>query len=850
MGIRNTFIPSRAVSNSFSTLNRFDFVSDSNHSVALIARASAETASPASTSANAIGNLFGNAKSTGVGVTLLRTAISTRVAQETSVAIADATDQVAPAEALPMLQLRVKGSLYGASSIQNLLAGSRFSTAAALRSLSANAKHTLWWTSADGHHKADAGLSLRIVQSAQDQRVNGLGIVSFDSIGALVAGTPANYSRVVGPARAFANVGTLAAFAGDQWVLRPHLSVQGGVRADVNRFSIPGARANMAGAVVQLGLDGVTHGASIDASPRLGFTWDLPTSSTITPEFTVRGGVGRFVNYTRGEAFLPASTAFIGPGSIRRLDCSGANIPSLTWIGEPGASAPATCVDGTLPTPVNAAGTVVAADWKPPASWRGNIGGSVQIQEPWTLSADFTRSSNTRISSTFPANLAPSPRFTLVSEANRPAYVDAMTFANVSAFDRLNPARVTYDIGSVDYMLSDMRAKASQLVLTVAYHPIGAISVQVDYARTRAREFTRGLEGGTDGDPRRAEWSPASSPEHVVTISTYNRFGTRSSLSLQARLQSGIRYTPLVSGDINGDGRFDDRAYVAGPTDANTKLATAIQELSRSVPAGARDCLRRAFGTIAGKNSCVGPWATSLDANFFVGLGSFGTHYRPTLQVEVLNVVSGLDAALHGVNGMHGWGGYGAPDNVLLTRTGYNASTQRVAYAVNPAFGSVRATALGGTPFALRVSINIGLSRDRVAQQLTIDRLRREHPSAAELTDRYVAQYPNAGFDILDVADSIGISKIQRDSLTAVGRQLDATLRTIWRPVAERISKGLSTEMSTRLVKAARTPSAINYYAFAKIARSTLDASQFARLPERAKFDLAPHALRTMGLEP
>jgi hypothetical protein len=38
-----------------------------------------------------------------------------------------------------------------------------------------------------------------------------------------------------------------------------------------------------------------------------------------------------------------------------------------------------------------------------------------------------------------------------------------------------------------------------------------------------------------------------------------DRVGT---LTLFARLQSGLPYTPLVAGDVNGDGRGFDRAFV------------------------------------------------------------------------------------------------------------------------------------------------------------------------------------------------------------------------------------------------------------------------------------------------
>jgi hypothetical protein len=310
-----------------------------------------------------------------------------------------------------------------------------------------------------------------------------------------------------------------------------------------------------------------------------------------------------------------------------------------------------------------------------------------------------------------------------------------------------------------------------------------------------------------------------------------------------------MRYTPLVLGDVNGDGRFDDRAYVPSPGSGDSSFSNGIARLLASAPSGARACLLRAVGSFAERNGCTGPWTTSLDAELYTPLGVVSSH-RVTLDVEVLNAISGLDALLHGENKMRGWGGYGMADNTLLTETGYDGAQQRFSYAVNPAFGSVRSRSAMENPFGIRVGVSMTLSRDRAEQQLTIDASRRQHPTVANLTDRYVADYPNVGFDILDVADSVGLTKPQRDSLTVIGREFDATMRTIWAPVAERIHGGLTPEASSQIIKAARTPAAINYDAYADQVRKLLNASQLARLPEMEKWIIEPDALRSMGLAP
>ncbi len=849
IGITRTPVAQQAITNSFSTLNRFDFVSDSDHSIAVIARLATDATAHAGGSPAGIGDLFGNNRSTDAGLTLQRSVISNRAAQKSVLAVSSSVDQQDPSYQLPLIQLRVPGELNGIASAQNAIAGSSIGTASASRRTSINGSHSVYWVSADGHHHSDAGLSLRFVRESQDPNTNQFGVVSFDSLSSFEAQTPSAYSREFNVARASANVATMSGFLGDQWVLRPHLSMQGGARFDLNQYSIANASANAAATSAALGLTSSATGHSLDMSPRLGATWDVPVSSTKVAMLSFRGGVGRFINDVRSTALLPAAVPFVGTGSLQRLDCTGANVPSIDWSSINTATVPGSCSDGTLPAVANVTGTVFAADWKPAASWRGNIGGSVQFQTPWTLSFDYTRSVTTRISSLLAGNLALSPAFTIPSEAGRPVFADGASLASGAAYGTLIPLRITNSLGSVNYVMSDMRSSANQYLVGLRYRALTGTVFQVQYAHTDARELTRGVDGLTAGDPRLATWSPAGSSANVLTLRTFHRLGSRGSINVDGRLQSGTRYTPLVFGDVNGDGRFDDRAYVANSNDADSSVANRIGRLLTAVSSGARDCLRNSLGTIAGRNSCVGPWTASLDASARTMVGSFRSHTM-LLELQIFNAISGLDAALHGADRMRGWGGYGIPDNTLLTVTGYDASRRRYTYLVNPAFGSVRSNSASENPFGIRVNFLVALARDRGEQQLVIDAMRRTHPSTTALIDRYVAQYPNVGFEILRSADSVGLSKTQRDSVTAIGRAFDETLRTIWRPVAEQIHNGLSVADAARVIAAARTPAAINYEAYAKMTRAVLTDNQFARLPADAKWFLATGALLSMGLAP
>ncbi len=80
-----------------------------------------------------------------------------------------------------------------------------------------------------------------------------------------------------------------------------------------------------------------------------------------------------------------------------------------------------------------------------------------------------------------------------------------------------------------------------------------------------------------------------------------------------ARAQSGLPFTPLVQGDVNGDGRSGDRAFIPDPSAASdAALAAQMQLLVDNTAGSIKDCLLDRAGKAAKRNGCRGRWTQSL----------------------------------------------------------------------------------------------------------------------------------------------------------------------------------------------------------------------------------------------
>jgi hypothetical protein len=232
-------------------------------------------------------------------------------------------------------------------------------------------------------------------------------------------------------------------------------------------------------------------------------------------------------------------------------------------------------------------------------------------------------------------------------------------------------------------------------------------------------------------------------------------------LTAIGRATSGVYFSPLVGGDINGDGRFNDRAFVFDPVAAgargDTAVANGMTRLLANTSPRARDCLLSQIGKVAARSSCSSPWSPGLDLQANIRPASFGLDRRLTISVIALNTLTGLDQLLHGSNNLHGWGQPSFPDRTLLYVRGFDPATNNYQYQVNEHFGATSGTRNAfRVPFQLAIQGRLTLGTDPARQQFNnvIGRGAGGRLNPEALKARMTRLVPNAFLDIIAINDS------------------------------------------------------------------------------------------------
>ena len=121
--------------------------------------------------------------------------------------------------------------------------------------------------------------------------------------------------------------------------------------------------------------------------------------------------------------------------------------------------------------------------------------------------------------------------------------------------------------------------------------------------------------------------------------------------------RSGTPYTPIVGGDINGDGYANDRAFIFDPAKtADPALAAGMRALLATGSRSARDCLESQLGKVAARNSCEGPWTSTANLTFSFNPVKVRMPQRANLSFQISNPLGAADVLLHGEDHLHGWG--------------------------------------------------------------------------------------------------------------------------------------------------------------------------------------------------
>jgi len=721
----------------------------------------------------------------------------------------------------------------------------------------------LSWLPASGAHRIKAGLYVDRTRYDQDVTTNEFGTYFYSSLEQLADNQPAEFTRTLAPTVRAGASENAAFYLGDIWRLGRVLQLTYGAR--VEGATETGAPAFNPLVDSLFGRRTDRFPSELSVSPRLGFTALLGGGGGFASTI-IRGGVGEFRSPTPSGLFAAAQGATGLPGTESQLVCIGDQVPVPDWSAyalDP-AAIPAQCVGGGGAPVAQSQPNVVVFDpgFTSPRAWRASLGVQRRLFDRIGLSLDANWTRGVSQYGFADLNLDTVPKFRLADEGNRPVYVSPGDIDPASGVVNSAASRLHPQLGDVVQIQSNLASQSGQVTLGLnGFTDAGAV-YSVSYTFTKARDqssfsccsATAGFGAPTTaGNPNRPEWANSNYQREHAFIGTFTvPVNPAIEITSIARLSSGAPFTPLVASDINGDGARNDRAFIFDPaTTADTAVANAMRRVLAAVSPSVRGCLLDQMGTVAGRNSCEGPWQPAFDLQLNIRPNVFGLDRRLTLSIVTTNLISGIDELLHGANGAHGWGAVRVPDPTLLFVRGFDQSTNTFVYAVNERFGSTAASASAfRVPFQIGFQAHFALGPDRMRDRLRAafgggrgGRLGGGAPAngpgtASDFASRMGRGFTNPVAGIISLKDSIRLTDDQVAKLQPIAAALQAKNDSIQAAIRKRIDDAGSNADPRALVLSLRPRLADARQArqhALDAARKVLTQAQWNSLPDELK---------------
>jgi hypothetical protein len=600
---------------------------------------------------------------------------------------------------------------------------------------------------------------------------NRFGTFIFNSLADFEAGTPSQFTRTLFARDQRSATDNLAAYLGDSWRVKPQFQVVYGLRTEGSHYPDKPDFNPDVDATFGRRTDNLP--SEVHLSPRAGFTVFVGESQFGPPPLTLRGGFGEFRGTAPAQLFATALNATGLNNGQALLTCIGASAPTPDWasyLADP-STIPTSC-NGGAPIFANQRRnvTVFDPDFQAPRAWRASLGMNRRFWDRYSFSIDAGYARGVAQTGLTDINLDTVPKFRLANEGNRPVYVPTAAIIPTTGAVSVFGSRLHPEFGVVSQIQSNLSSDTKQLTFGLNGITTKGILLNASYTLTSSFDQSQGFSqgtvqgfggtaGSTAGNPNISEWGRNDNARRHSLLATIT-YPIKPALELTAigRMVSGGYFAPLVAGDINGDGRNNDRAFVFDPAQTtDTAVANGMRRLLANTSQRARDCLLSQLNQVAARSSCSSPWSPSLDLQMNIKPAAFGLDRRLTISVIGLNTLTGLDQLLHGSNNLHGWGQPSFPDRTLLFVRGFDPVTQTYNYQVNEHFGATNGTRNAfRIPFQLAVQGRLALGTDPARQQFNnvTGGGRGGRLTADALKARMTRLVPNAFLDIVAVNDS------------------------------------------------------------------------------------------------
>ncbi len=672
-------------------------------------------------------------------------------------------------------------------------------------------------------HRYRIGTLYNTQSFEQDVTTNRFGTYTYNSLADLATNTPSQFTRTLSPTVRDGISNNSAIYLSDVWRPTSNLQLTMGGRLEHSWFG--GAPERNADAEARFGVRTDVLPAETYFTPRLGFSYSIAAAEQrgqsqrgfAPPKLTIRGGLGLF----RGT--MPSSipgTAQAQSGLLNteaQLVCVGDAVPTIDWNGFSNGSAtiPTACAGAATPAAAGVPNiTTYASDYGAAKTWRGSLGASKRFWNTWSANLDVSYTRGLDQSASRDLNLNTAPVFTLSGEDSRPVFADPSQIITTTGAVPLAASRIDENYGRVNLVSSQLENKTTQVTFSISTFLRRGASMNLSYSWMRSYDqggsggggggfgggrgglgggFSAGGSIATAGDPNSFAWARSSNERtHNIQMNLTWPFSQALEVSAVGRMTSGTRYTPMVSGDINGDGSRNDIAFIHDPTaTSDPAVAAGMQALLSSLDGNARECLQSQLGKVAERNSCIGPWQPSLDLQVNWRPGMFDN--RLALSFSTINMLGGLDQLFHGSDNLHGWGQNARPDGTLLQVNGFDPDSRRFTYVVNERFGATGGSATAvRSPFqvALQMRYSIGQDRLRDMRRNFFGGNGQQQNLAQQMLARIDSISPHPAKAVLERRDSLALDPRQVAALQALADSADAKLRPLLDSMRVVIEKG------------------------------------------------------------
>jgi hypothetical protein len=729
------------------------------------------------------------------------------VLSQTTLGVAVQQQSSSPYIDYPTGTVRV-GSLLGdaTTSIQNLSFGGG-SAPTKVSNLTLQLSNQLQWFSDDNKHTIKVTSSLSREHNTTDVGAS-LGTFSFNSLADLQAGTPAAFTRTLSSIHLPSDQVTAGVSVGDSWRPSTTVQVQYGIRADGNHFLYTPAFNAAVRDTFGIRNDVVPN--RINVSPRVGMQWTYGTAPTIAytpgaarPPLAVIHAVAGIYQNVGTANLISSAVAQTGlPTSTRSIACVGPAAPTPNWsLYDAGLdNVPTTCADNSTGSVFSATTpTVYAFDrrFEQPRSLRvASDWSSPILDNRYVLGLQGVYSWNMNQAGIVDLNLNPSSGFTLPSEANRPIYVDPSAIVPTTGTMAIASSRRSAAFQNVASNRSDLHSVSTQFIAKLV--PVTTnkyLRWDFAYSLLDVRDQFYGFSGAgsTAGNPFDRQWGAHTAEGKHQFIVDWNSVPIADLfyVSVNATVKSGALFTPMIAGDINGDGYLNDRAFVFDPArTADTAVAAGMRSLLASGAPAAKACLMKQLQRLASRATCQAPWVTTDNLTVALNPQKVRLPKRANVFITFTNPLAIADLIAHGNANTHGWGQDIPPDQNLLFVRGFDPSTKQFKYAVNERFGSTRpqqSASRSAAFISLNVSYDIGFTRERqmLTQRLDAGRDRPGTKQTAQTLKAFgTSSIPNPMSMILQQSDSLRLSRKQADSLATLSTKFSRYADSVWTPAA------------------------------------------------------------------